>query len=111
VSTCIVDNPISGVRAAVCHDIYSGRRGVEDDDVNIVCFGGRTTALSLAWECMQSFLNAKFSGGSQHCRRLAKVLEIERNRRGGAIADHRDGILTPWAAGDDELPALKQGCS
>ena len=111
VGACIVANKISGVRAAVGHDVYSVRRGVEDDDVNIVCFGARTTAVSLAWECAQSFLNAKFVCESQHCRRLAKVLEIERNRRGGAIADHREGILIPWAADDDELSALKQGSS
>jgi ribose 5-phosphate isomerase B len=96
VGTCIVANKIAGVRAALCHDSYSARQGVEDDDINIVCFGGRTTALAVAWDCIRSFLNAKFSGGGQHCRRLAKVLEIERNRRGGAVADDRDDALIPW---------------
>lgn len=94
--TSIVANKIAGVRAAVCHDSYSGRQGVEDVDINVICFGGRTTSLAVAWDCTRSFLNAKFSGGGQHCRRLAKVLEIERNRRGGAVADDRDADVIPW---------------
>jgi ribose 5-phosphate isomerase B len=107
----IVANKIAGVRAAICHDIYSANQGVEDDDVNILCFGARTTALALAWDCTKQFLNAKFRCRAEDCRRLAKLLEIERNRRGGAIADNHDGILIPWDTGDDEPLALKHGCS
>lgn len=107
----IVANKIAGVRAAVCHDTYSANQGVEQDDINLLCFGARTTALALVWDCTQHFLKAKFRCRAEDCRRLAKLLEIERNRRGGATADHRDGILIPWAADDDEPLTLKRGCS
>ncbi len=56
---------IVGVGAAVCHDDFSARQGVEDDNMNILCFGGRTTGLAVAWDCTRSFLAAKFSGAGQ----------------------------------------------
>ena len=77
VGASVAANKIVGVRAAVCHDDFSARQGVEDDDLNILCFGGRTTGLAVAWECTKSFLNAKFSGAERHRRRLAKVAQLE----------------------------------
>jgi ribose 5-phosphate isomerase B len=73
----VAANKIVGVRAAVCHDDFSARQGVEDDDLNILCFGGRTTGLAIAWDCTKSFLDAKFSDAERHCRRLAKVAQLE----------------------------------
>ena len=72
---------ISGVRAAVCHDDFSARQGVEDDDMNILCLGGRTTGMAVAWDCTKSFLAADFSGADRHRRRLAKVAELEARGR------------------------------
>src|SRR5215470_8606197 len=69
----IAANKIDGVRASVCHDDFSARQGVEDDDMNILCLGGRTTGIAVAWDCVKSFLGAKFSGADRHRRRLAKV--------------------------------------
>jgi len=77
VGASVAANKIVGVRAAVCHDDFSTRQGVEDDDLNILCFGGRTTGLAVAWDCAKSFLNAQFSGAERHCRRLAKVAQLE----------------------------------
>jgi ribose 5-phosphate isomerase B len=74
-------NKITGVRAAVCHDDFSARQGVEDDNMNILCFGGRTTGLAVAWDCTKSFLAANFSGADRHRRRLAKVAELEARGR------------------------------
>jgi RpiB/LacA/LacB family sugar-phosphate isomerase len=77
VGASVAANKIVTVRAAVCHDDFSARQGVEDDDLNILCFGGRTTGLAVAWDCTKSFLNAKFSGADRHRRRLAKVAQLE----------------------------------
>jgi ribose 5-phosphate isomerase B len=76
IGASIAANKIDGVRAAVCHDDFSACQGVEDDDMNILCLGGRTTGIAIAWSCVKSFLAAKFSGAEQHLRRLAKVSAI-----------------------------------
>ena len=67
----------SGARAALCHDDFSARQGVEDDDLNILCFGGRTMGIAVAWDCTKNFLGARFSGADRHRRRLAKVTQLE----------------------------------
>jgi len=77
VGASVVANKVPGVRAAVCHDDFSARQGVEDDNLNVLCFGGRTTGIAVAWDCTKNFLNARFSGAERHRRRLAKVLELE----------------------------------
>ena len=77
VGASVAANKIVGVRAAVCHDDFSARQGVEDDDLNILCLGGRTTGLAVAWDCTKSFLDAKFSRADRHRRRLAKVAWLE----------------------------------
>ena len=73
IGASIAANKIDGVRAAVCHDDFSARQGVEDDNMNILCLGGRTTGIAVAWDCVKSFLAAKFTGAERHLRRLAKV--------------------------------------
>lgn len=78
VGASVAANKIIGVRAAVCHDDFSARQGVEDDNMNILCFGGRTTGAAVAWDCTKSFLDARFSGAARHRRRLAKVAQLEK---------------------------------
>src|SRR5271166_4598198 len=77
VGASVAANKVVGARAALCHDDFSARQGVEDDDMNILCLGGRTTGIAVAWDCAKSFLNAQFSGAERHCRRLAKVAQLE----------------------------------
>jgi RpiB/LacA/LacB family sugar-phosphate isomerase len=77
VGASVAANKVSGARAALCHDAYSARQGVEDDDMNILCLGGRTTGIEVAWDCVRNFLGASFSGAARHRRRLAKVKELE----------------------------------
>src|SRR5271166_3648917 len=77
VGASVAANKLAGVRAAVCHDNYSARQGVEDDDLNMICFGGRTMGIAVAWDCAKSFLDARFSGADRHRRRLAKVTQLE----------------------------------
>lgn len=80
VGTCIAANKITGVRAAVCHDTFSARQGVEDDAMNVICLGARVIGPSLALEILAAFLNAKFSAAERHARRLDKVLKMEKER-------------------------------
>ena len=77
VGASVAANKVNGVRAALCEDHFSARQGVEDDDMNIVCFGGRTMGIALAWDCTKNFLDANFSGADRHRRRLAKVAQLE----------------------------------
>jgi len=86
VGASVAANKVNGVRAALCEDHFSARQGVEDDDMNIVCFGGRTMGIALAWDCTKNFLDAKFSGAERHRRRLAKVAQLENS----AIAPKND---------------------
>lgn len=80
VGACVAVNKFPGIRAAICHDTFSARQGVEDDDMNILCLGARVIGAELAKEIVQVWLSASFSGAERHRRRLAKVLEIEKER-------------------------------
>jgi ribose 5-phosphate isomerase B len=77
VGTCIAANKIKGVRASVCHDIFSARQGVEDDDMNVICLGARVIGRELAERILAVFLAAQFSHLERHERRLKKVLDLE----------------------------------
>ncbi len=77
VGACVAANKVVGVRAALINDVFSAHQGVEDDDMNVVCLGGRVVGPSLAWELVQAFLRASFIGGERHRRRLAKVSALE----------------------------------
>ena len=77
VGASVAANKVVGARAALCHDDFSARQGVEDDDMNILCLGGRTTGIAVAWDCTRNFLGARFSGADRHRRRLAKVAQLE----------------------------------
>jgi ribose 5-phosphate isomerase B len=77
IGACIAANKIKGVRAGTIHDGYSARQGVEDDDMNVICLGGRVIGWALAWHLIQVFLSARFSGQERHKRRLAKVATEE----------------------------------
>ena len=77
VGACIAANKFSGIRASVCHDTFSARQGVEDDDMNVLCLGARVIGGELAAEIIKTFLAAKFSNAPRHRRRLKKVRAIE----------------------------------
>jgi len=80
VGASVAANKVWGARAGLCHDDFSARQGVEDDDMNIICFGGRTMGIAVAWQCAKSFLAANFSGAERHSRRLAKVIDLDEIR-------------------------------
>ncbi len=77
VGAAVAANKVHGVRAALCHDTYSARQGVEHDDLNVLCLGGRIVGVALAEELLRAFIGAKFSGEERHQRRLQKVLDAE----------------------------------
>jgi len=78
VGACIAANKIAGVRACLIHEKFSAKQGVEDDNMNMICLGGRVVNPSLAKELILVFLNATFSGFERHVRRLAKVSQLEK---------------------------------
>ena len=77
VGACVAANKVAGVRACLIHDNFSAHQGVEDDDLNMICLGGLVVGHALAWELVQTFLAARFSGAERHRRRLAKIAELE----------------------------------
>ena len=78
VGACVAANKVVGARAGMCHDTFSAHQGVEDDDVNVLCLGGRVIGSELAFEVVNVWLGAKFTGAERHLRRKNKVLAIER---------------------------------
>lgn len=77
VGAAIVADKVKGVRASVVQDAFSARQGVEDDDLNLICLGGRVLGQGAAAELVSAFLSSRFSGAERHCRRLAKVAALE----------------------------------
>ena len=80
VGACIAANKVPGVRAALITDSFSAHQGVEDDDMNVMCLGGRVTGHALSWDLVQIFLSAHFKGAERFRRRLAKVAALEREK-------------------------------
>ena len=79
VGACVAANKVHGVRAALITDSFSAHQGVEDDNMNVMCLGGLITGYALAWDLVQTFLNAHFKGDVRFIRRLAKVTALESN--------------------------------
>ena len=78
VGAAICANKIKGVRASLITDHFSAHQGVEDDDMNVICLGGRITGVALAKELVKVFLESKFSGGEKYVRRLNKIARLEK---------------------------------
>ncbi|HXS58805.1 MAG TPA: RpiB/LacA/LacB family sugar-phosphate isomerase [Hanamia sp.] len=77
VGAAIAANKVAGVRAALINDHFSAHQGVEDDDMNLICLGGRVTGFAAATELVDAFLKAEFSGAERHVRRIKKVQMLE----------------------------------
>lgn len=70
-------NKVAGVRSALIHESFSAHQGVEDDDMNLLCLGGRVVAFAMAWEIIRVYLAAHYDKTERFERRLAKVAAIE----------------------------------
>lgn len=77
VGASVCANKVPGVRAGLVHDHFSAQQGVQDDDMNVICMGGRTVGPAVAWDLVQTFLSCEFSGAERHFRRLGKVAALE----------------------------------
>ena len=77
VGACIAANKLNGVRASVCHDIYSAHQGVEHDDMNVLCLGSRIIGPQLLEDLVRAFVKAEFSPAERFQRRLDKVNAME----------------------------------
>ncbi|MDR3577092.1 MAG: RpiB/LacA/LacB family sugar-phosphate isomerase [Anaerolineaceae bacterium] len=77
VGACVAANKVPGARACLIVDIYSAHQGVEDDDMNILCLGGRVTGYELAWDLIQAFLSAHYLALERFQRRLKKIAALE----------------------------------
>jgi ribose 5-phosphate isomerase B len=78
VGAAIAANKVPGIRACMCHDSFSARQGVEDDDMNVLSLGARVIGEELAADLVREFLAATFSGAERHRRRVEKIAALER---------------------------------
>jgi ribose 5-phosphate isomerase B len=70
---------LPGIRAAICHDVYSAHQGVEHDNMNVLCLGSEVVGPALARDLVTTFLGARFDGGERYVKRLQMIEDIERN--------------------------------
>ena len=83
VGAAVAASKIAGVRAAICHDVYSAHQGVEHDDMNVLCIGSEVVGPSLAADLVRTFLAARFDGGERYVARLEKIRRMEEGMRNG----------------------------
>src|SRR5205085_9274018 len=74
---------IAGIRAAICHDVYSAHQGVEHDVMNVICLGSEVIGPSLGAYLVRTFLRARFDGGERYVARLEKIRRMEEGMRNG----------------------------
>ncbi len=73
----IAANKVEGIRAALCHDVFSAEATRLHNDANILAMGGRVVAGGLALKIVETFLNTDFSGDERHARRIEKISKIK----------------------------------
>jgi ribose 5-phosphate isomerase B len=83
VGASVAANKVPGIRACLCHDTYTGHQGVEHDDMNVLCLGGRVIGFELAKEILTAFLAASFIPEVRYKRRLEKLLQVEKRNLEG----------------------------
>ena len=82
VGASVAASKLHGIRAAICHDVYSAHQGVEHDNLNVLCLGSEVVGPALAVDLLRAFLHAQFDGGEPYSRRLRKIEEMERAEAG-----------------------------
>jgi ribose 5-phosphate isomerase B len=78
VGASVAASKLPGIRAAICHDVYSAHQGVEHDDMNVLCLGSEVVGAELAADLVRTFLGARFGGGERYVRRLEQIRDLER---------------------------------
>jgi ribose 5-phosphate isomerase B len=82
VGASVAASKLVGIRAAICHDVYSAHQGVEHDNMNVLCLGSEVIGAELAADLVRVFLGATFNGGERYVLRLQKLEALERNSHG-----------------------------
>jgi ribose 5-phosphate isomerase B len=82
VGACVAANKLKGIRAGICHDVYSAHQGVEHDDMNVLCLGSEIVGAAVADELVTAYLAARFDGGERYVSRLHKVEKLEESGHG-----------------------------
>jgi ribose 5-phosphate isomerase B len=77
VGASVAASKIPGIRAAICHDVFSAHQGVEHDDMNVLCLGSEVVGPELTADLVRTFLRAQFDGGERYVRRLQKIEQLE----------------------------------
>ena len=83
VGASVAASKLVGIRAAICHDVYSAHQGVEHDDMNVLCLGSEVVGPSLTADLLRTFLAARFDGEERHAARLEKIRQIEEGMLNG----------------------------
>jgi len=73
----IAANKIKGVRAALCHDVFSAKMSREHNDANILAMGERVIGVGPACEIVKAWLTSEFTG-DRHARRVNKIMALEK---------------------------------
>ena len=107
VGACVAANKVAGVRACLIHETFSAHQGVEDDDLNLICLGGQVVGFAEAWELVQVFLAATFSGEERHRRRLVKVTALENDPTKDIIQAVAKPTLSPPPHEQTESEAIE----
>ena len=95
IGASVAANKIPGVRAGNCSDTYSAHQGVEHDDMNVLCLGGRIIGVEPTREIVAAFVNAAFvSSEAKYVRRLNKVKAVE--ALGAAKPDHLQVLVVTF---------------
>jgi len=72
----IAANKIKGIRAALCHDVYTARMSREHNNANVLAMSGRVTGFGPAGEIVRVWVQTEFLGG-RHERRVNKIMALE----------------------------------
>ncbi|HLT20323.1 MAG TPA: ribose 5-phosphate isomerase B [Thermomicrobiales bacterium] len=78
IGACMAANKIPGIRAALCHDVYSAHQSVEHDNANVICLGAQIVGEWLALDLIETYLAARFDPDEAFQRRVAKIADLER---------------------------------
>lgn len=78
IGACIAANKLPGIRAALCHDVYSAHQSVEHDDANVICLGAQIVGDLLALDLLKAYLAAEMSPAEHFQRRVRMLADLER---------------------------------
>lgn len=90
IGACMAANKIPGIRAALCHDVYSAHQSVEHDNANVICLGAQIVGDKLALDLLRAFLDARMSSEEHFQRRVRQLAELEREAAAEMAAEARN---------------------